>query len=126
MTDAELDALTARLRNGNGKWIDCNVVADCIAAADAITALRQERDLANDGWHMANGTAELAMKHRDLAEQERDNWATLATDANTGWAAALNERDAALALLRRIYARDLIGWSDPLSKDVYELLRRKP
>jgi hypothetical protein len=35
------------------------------------------------------------------------------------------ERDAALALLRRIYARDLIGWSDPLSKEVYELLRRK-
>ena len=39
---------------------------------------------------------------------------------------AIQQRDAALALLRRIYARDLIGWSDPLSREVYELLRRKP
>ena len=64
--------------------------------------------------------------HLTEAERQRDALAALATDANTGWATALDERDAALALLRRIYARDLIGWSDPLSREVYELLRRKP
>ena len=39
---------------------------------------------------------------------------------------AIQERDAALAMLRRIYARDLIPWSDPLSREVYEVLRKKP
>jgi hypothetical protein len=30
--------------------------------------LQVKLDVAEDGWHMANGTADLAMKHRDEAE----------------------------------------------------------
>lgn len=36
----------------------------------AFDALRRERDEAREGWHLGNGCADLAMKHRDVAEQE--------------------------------------------------------
>lgn len=46
-------------------------------AADLIRELVAENErlteaakLANDGWHMANGVADLAMKHRDAAEKQ--------------------------------------------------------
>lgn len=38
----------------------------CVSSA--AEALRAEVAEARDGWHMANGTADLAMKHRDAAE----------------------------------------------------------
>lgn len=44
----------------------------------AIDALRREReraDEARDGWYMANGVADLATKHRDAAEADRDRLA---------------------------------------------------
>lgn len=46
----------------------------------SIDALRAEVELARDGWHMANGTAELAMKHRDEAEAEADALRELCRD----------------------------------------------
>ena len=57
-----------------------------------------------------------------MSSQPRDQYLAVCEELQR----VVAERDAALALLRRIYARDLIGWSDPLSKEVYELLRRKP
>ena len=33
-----------------------------------IVELEAKLEAAEDGWHLANGTADLAMKHRDLAE----------------------------------------------------------
>lgn len=36
--------------------------------ANELAALRERVAIAEDGWHMANGTADLAMKHRDIAE----------------------------------------------------------
>ena len=47
-----------------------------VAAKDAeIEALRAELAEARDGWHMANGTADLAMKHRDAAEARAERLA---------------------------------------------------
>ena len=40
-----------------------------------IEALRAEIAEARDGWHMANGTADLAMKHRDAAEARAERLA---------------------------------------------------
>ena len=46
------------------------------AAKDAeIKALRAEVAEAREGWHMANGTADLAMKHRDAAEARAERLA---------------------------------------------------
>lgn len=43
------------------------------ASRDAeVEALRAARDEAKDGWHQANGVADLAMKHRDAAENETE------------------------------------------------------
>lgn len=51
-------------------------VAQATAAKDAeIEALRAELAEARDGWHMANGTADLAMKHRDAAEARAERLA---------------------------------------------------
>lgn len=36
--------------------------------------LERERDEAREGWHMANGVAELAMKHRDMSEADAERW----------------------------------------------------
>ena len=38
------------------------------AAEALVEDLRRQVQLANDGWHYADGVAELAMKHRDEAE----------------------------------------------------------
>lgn len=35
-----------------------------------VERLTRERDNAKDGWYQANGVADLAMKHRDMAEAE--------------------------------------------------------
>ncbi len=43
--------------------------------AAEIEALRAEVAEARDGWHMANGTADLAMKHRDAAEARAERLA---------------------------------------------------
>ena len=40
-----------------------------------IEALRAEVEEAREGWHMANGTADLAMKHRDAAEAQAERLA---------------------------------------------------
>lgn len=37
-------------------------------AALRIEALEEELGVAREGWYLANGVAELAMKHRDMAE----------------------------------------------------------
>ena len=51
-------------------------VAHATAARDAeVEALRAEVAEARDGWHMANGTADLAMKHRDAAEARAERLA---------------------------------------------------
>lgn len=47
------------------------------AFREALATLTEALAEARDGWHMANGVAELAMKHRDaaekaLAEMEKD------------------------------------------------------
>ena len=57
-------------------------VAHASAAKDAeIEALRAEVAEARGGWHMANGTAELAMKHRDAAEARAERLAEALRDA---------------------------------------------
>lgn len=45
----------------------------CVSSATE--ALRAEVAEARDGWHMANGTADLAMKHRDAAEARAERLA---------------------------------------------------
>ena len=39
-------------------------------AADRISELQAQLAIAEDGWHKANGVADLAMKHRDEAEAQ--------------------------------------------------------
>ena len=87
-----------------------------LEAANALEALRElaesrhdEMERLRDGWHMANGTAELAMKHRDAAEARAERlaealqWYVDNDDTNDGqegnefWLAG---RDRARALLR--------------------------
>ena len=51
----------------------------CVSSATE--ALRAEVAEARDGWHMANGTAELAMKHRDAAEARAERLAEALRDA---------------------------------------------
>ena len=46
-----------------------------------IEALRAELAEARDGWHMANGTADLAMKHRDAAEARAEGLAEALREA---------------------------------------------
>ena len=46
-----------------------------------IEALRAEIAEARDGWHMANGTADLAMKHRDAAEARAERLAEALREA---------------------------------------------
>src|SRR5690606_25682503 len=46
-------------------------------------ALRAELAEARDGWHMANGTADLAMKHRDAAEARAER---LQEEIDNRWA----------------------------------------
>ena len=48
-------------------------VRACVSSATE--ALRAEVAEARGGWHMANGTAELAMKHRDAAEARAERLA---------------------------------------------------
>lgn len=40
----------------------------CKSILARFAELERERDEAREGWHMANGVADLAMKHRDRAE----------------------------------------------------------
>jgi hypothetical protein len=51
----------------------------CQRAADAIENLTAKLAEAKEGWHYANGTADLAMKHRDEAE------AALSTARHDTW-----------------------------------------
>jgi hypothetical protein len=39
-------------------------------ATEVVAGLQHRLEIAEDGWHMANGTADLAMKHRDEAEAD--------------------------------------------------------
>ena len=52
-----------------------NVLHHTAAQAAEIEALRAEVAEAREGWHMANGTADLAMKHRDAAESRAERLA---------------------------------------------------
>jgi len=54
-------------------------VRACVSSATE--ALRAEVAEARGGWHMANGTAELAMKHRDAAEARAERLAEALRDA---------------------------------------------
>lgn len=49
---------------GTLAYVD-NFPAEAAAELDALRARVAE---AEEGWHMANGVADLAMKHRDMAE----------------------------------------------------------
>lgn len=68
------DLLLANLRTIGTHHCDGEVgkeAADEIERLRAeLAAARAELEVARDGWHMANGVAELAMKHRDMAEAE--------------------------------------------------------
>jgi hypothetical protein len=101
MNDAELDALVARLR----EWADCHSFSRPVRdAADAITALRQERDAESDALFQCRALlrdrvvmcGEMKEQMEQL-RQERD-----AKDVTLGEMTMLarkaeRERDAALA-----------------------------
>lgn len=71
---------------------DCTIGASlCDAAADEIERLTAENErmrgeiqTANDGWHYADGCAELAMKHRDEAETEIERLRGVLNDIASG------------------------------------------
>ena len=72
-------ACRAKYRDASSIAVAHANAALIVAAVNAMPAmiayvreLERERDEARDGWHMANGVADLAMKHRDSAEAERD------------------------------------------------------
>lgn len=51
--------------------IECSKWAmSAYAMKREVEAQREALDLAEDGWRMANGTADLAMKHRNAAERK--------------------------------------------------------
>jgi hypothetical protein len=80
-SDAELDALAARLREGG-----CVEYCDKLerAAADAITALRQELSERSMQWQST----------MIYLGDERDNWQALAAAADADMRKAQAERDA--------------------------------
>ena len=81
MTDVELPTPFHYANAGKGEALfTAEQVRACVAHATAakdaeIEALRAEIAEARDGWHMANGTADLAMKHRDAAEARAERLA---------------------------------------------------
>ena len=69
-----------------------------VAAKDAeIEALRAELAEARDGWHMANGVADLAMKHRDAAEARAERLEEALRDAREYVTSALQAQREAFA-----------------------------
>ena len=78
----ERGSLDAWLEVNDEREVSAHVEAYARACVSSATeALRAEVAEARGGWHMANGTAELAMKHRDAAEARAERLAEALRDA---------------------------------------------